>query len=249
MSPQSCDLLLTKIMPALEKTVPRHVYPSAGEDAAELVQDGLAIAAGMLEADEKAGRTSLPTSIAFYTVQRLKSGSRSHSSSTTDVLSLFAQRSGKVSVVSMHGAINQQSDDGDENLCIGDLLTFRGDDPGTKACRSLDWHEFFDSLGARERDVVRDISQGIAFKHTAGKLNISQPRLTQIKQRIGRQIKAYMGGSIQTEILEKPLWEKSVRSTRENDAARHESAATTHVLRFPFQPHIATDLDPEPEAA
>ena len=70
MSPESSQMLLFEILPILAATVPRTVYPAPGEDDAELVQDAVATAAGMLECDEKAGRASIPSSIAYYTGQR-----------------------------------------------------------------------------------------------------------------------------------------------------------------------------------
>jgi hypothetical protein len=209
MSPAASSLLVNVILPVLARTVPRTVHPAPGEDVAELVQDGIAIAANMLQADERAGREPIAISIAYYSIQRLKCGRRSYSSSITDVLSPHAQRVQGLSVVSMQEPVNVGSDEGGEELCFGDLLACRRDDPVTEVCRRLDWHEFLETQDDREKTILHDLAHGNSLQKTAAKLNVSAPRITQLKDRIGRKIKARMGDGILADVSEQPLWRKA----------------------------------------
>jgi len=247
MSPQACEILMTTIVPILTAQVPRSVYPSNGEDAEELVQDAVVTAAQMLEADEKAGRKSFPGSIAYYLIQRLKAGRRSYSSSSTDVLSPHARQRNLLSVVSMDQPTSGGDQDGDEDLCIGDAFACRRDDPATEACRLLDWDSFLDTQGDREKTILSAIIRGDQLKATAHKLGISAPRLTEIKHRIGRDVKRHMGERILQEVREDSAWQKSVRCVHEQSASRHDRAvANQPVLKFPRLKLHRTD---PPEAA
>jgi len=247
MSPTACQVLMQTILPILTAQVPRVVYPANAEDAEELVQDAVATAAQMLEADEKAGRKSFPGSIAYYSIQRLKAGRRSYSSSTTDVLSPHARQRNLFSVVSMDQPTDGGDPDGDEDLCIADTLACRRDDPATEACRRLDWDEFMQTQDQRGKIILNAIARGVALNKTAAKLGISPPRLTQIKDRIGRDVKWHMGERIMQEIREETPWRKSVRCLHEKDACRYERAvANQPVLKFPRLTLHRTD---PPEAA
>ena len=88
MSPRAGEMLLDEIMPIIQGVVPTSVRQVGCEDAEELVQDALAIAAQMLQALEDAGKqVIIAKSIAYYSIQRIKSGRRSYSSGRTDVCS------------------------------------------------------------------------------------------------------------------------------------------------------------------
>jgi hypothetical protein len=64
MSPQAGLILIDEIIPRLRSTVPRCVQPVGSEDAEELLQDSIAVAAQMLHNIERSGREVLPAVIA-----------------------------------------------------------------------------------------------------------------------------------------------------------------------------------------
>ncbi len=223
MSPESSQMLLLEIMPVLAATVPHTVYPAAGEDAGELVQDAVATAANMLECDEKAGRTSIPSSIAYYTIQRMKSGRRSHSSSTTDVLSAYALRQGRFTVLSMEMPVSGNDPDDAAGCCISDTLACRRDDPATAACRLCDWDGFLATQGRRERLLLSAIAKGHSLKRLAQRLHVSPPRVSQIKDRIGRDLRRAMGDRILHEVQEETPWRKDHRARLEERSRNSDS--------------------------
>lgn len=214
MSPYACQVLVEQILPALACTVPRTVYPTDTEDAAELLHEGIAIAANMLEADERAGRTPIPASVVYYSVQRLKSGRRSQTSSTVDVLSPLARRANGFAVVSLDEPVAGCSDADGEDLRLGDLLACRRDDPATEACRRLDWAAFDATQSERERSIMYDLAAGEQQTKTAARLGVSGPRLTQIKAEIGRDVRFRLGDDILAQATGEPQWRQQLRASR-----------------------------------
>ena len=77
MSPRAGELLLDVVRPMLIAVVPQVVKTTGAEDHAELVQDGMVMAAQAIDMLERRGRELMPRSVAYYTIQRLKSGRRS----------------------------------------------------------------------------------------------------------------------------------------------------------------------------
>src|ERR1700722_11842198 len=76
MSPQAGFILHEQVVPRLRSAVPHAVHCVGCEDAEELVQDGTAMAARMLDSAEKAGKQVTPGNVAYYAIQHLKSGRR-----------------------------------------------------------------------------------------------------------------------------------------------------------------------------
>ncbi len=77
MSPRSAWLLQEEIVPRLKSAVPQTVSFIGSEDAEELVQDSIAMAAKLLHNVDKAHKRVTPGNIAYYTIQHMKSGRRS----------------------------------------------------------------------------------------------------------------------------------------------------------------------------
>lgn len=101
MSPSAGKMLIDKIAPRLRHAIPKAVHPFGGEDAEELVQDSIAIAAQMLHSVESAGKDFTPGNIAYFAVLHMKSGRRSQSSSRTDVMAPGTQLDQRCSVQSV----------------------------------------------------------------------------------------------------------------------------------------------------
>ena len=94
MSPAVQELFMAQIAPIPTAAVPRIVVPVGAEDADELVQDALVAACEAVHRLEKRGQQIIPRSVAYYTIQRLKSGRRSTGSGRTDVMSPGCQLDG-----------------------------------------------------------------------------------------------------------------------------------------------------------
>lgn len=220
MSPLASQMLLERILPLLSRTIPHTVMPANGEDSAELIQDGVAIAADMLENDEKAGRQPLPASIAYYSIQRLKTGRRSYSSSTVDVLSPHAQMTQGFTVSSLDASAADVGDDGDDDATLGDLLACRRDDPASEAARSLDWKEFMAGCTDRQQLILTAIATGDSQKSVATALNVSAPRVCQLRDGLAYDIREHFGEMILAEAMEQPVWRHDMNAKAEKAAAR-----------------------------
>ena len=120
MSPAAQELFMSQIAPILMAAVPRVVIPVGAEDADELVQDALVAACEAVHRLEKRGKQIIPKSVAYYTIQRLKSGRRSTGAGRTDVMSPGRQLDGKVSLSSLDEPL--LVNDENENLTLGDVL-------------------------------------------------------------------------------------------------------------------------------
>src|SRR3954470_18797756 len=146
MSPEACEALMGQIVPRLKAAVPRCVRTVGSEDHEELVQDGIAIAARMLHLSEVAGKLAPAASVAYYTIQHLKSGRRSMGNSRADVLATGTQLDLSSSVLSLEEEVGY-----DEELCepivLGEMLASRADDPAMAGARNVDWEQF---LGTRD---------------------------------------------------------------------------------------------------
>ena len=99
MSPQAAWILVNEIVPRLKNAVPRSVNPVGCEDAEELIQDATVTAAKLLISVEQAGKTVTPGNIAFYTIQLMRSGSRSTSSSCLDAMQAGTRLNGRSETV------------------------------------------------------------------------------------------------------------------------------------------------------
>ena len=71
------------------------------EDDEELVQDAMVVAAQMLDAVERNGKTVTAGNITYYTILHMKSGRRSQCRSRADTMAQGTQLDGKSCVLSM----------------------------------------------------------------------------------------------------------------------------------------------------
>ena len=78
-------MLMGQVAPRLRAAI-SVVKPVGTEDAEELVQDGIAMAAHMLHHLEIKGKKVTPGNVAYYCLLHLKSGRRSHSAGRTDIM-------------------------------------------------------------------------------------------------------------------------------------------------------------------
>jgi hypothetical protein len=222
MSPAAGLLLVTEIMPRIQVAVPRSVLTVGAEDHRELVQDTLCSAAQMLDAAERSGKPLYPSSIAYYAIQRTKSGRRSLMAGRTDAMCPGLQLDGEVALGSMDDAVETQ--EGDE-LTLHDLLAGSDEDPAQAAARELDWAALLEDCNERDVAILRTTMNGESLSVLARQFGVSGARITQLKREIGRQIQLRWGPTVLEDVARGPAWAGSINASRERQACRHERAS------------------------
>lgn len=213
MSPRAGEILLAEIMPIIQGVVPASVRQIGCEDVEELVQDCIVIAAQMLQALEDAGKqVIIAKSVAYYSIQRMKCGRRSYGAGRTDVLAPGAQLDRRCVVVSLEQSVNMHGMQDDDDLTLGESLACRMDDPATVAGRHIDWNELENILGDRKRTVIQALHQGHGTGWIAKRLQVSAPRVTQIKREIADVIIERWGDDVLEDVDSEPMWRSSLRA-------------------------------------
>ncbi len=210
MSPSAALMLEKQIYPIIRNTIPRTARPMGSEDHEELVQDATASAAEMIESMEKSGREPLPHSIAYYSIQRTKSGRRSYGDIRSDVMSPGFQMDHENALCSMQDPTCDEDD-----LTVGDTIACKSEDMATKVLRQIDWDAFLDTLDARKRRIVEELMFGYGTGDIARLLAVTAPRIVQLKRDIARSIKEFMGDNILVDAGQESVWERDIRCLRE----------------------------------
>ncbi len=231
MTPRTGRTLLEKIVPIIQGTIPKAVKTTRCEDFSEVIQDCIHEAAKMLDAAEKAGKKVPARSVAYFAIQRAKTGRRSWTSSATDAMSpLFAAGSSEERIVSLDSLVS--ANETSEGFTMHDFISERREDPSAEALRKIDWEDFNATLNRREQLLVRNLAEGRQSNTFAKELGLSPPRITQKKKELGNRIKRFMGDSILEDITAESPWEKDIRCIREK-AAWHYAAVND------FEPEVA----------
>jgi DNA-directed RNA polymerase specialized sigma24 family protein len=210
MSPAAQELSMSQIAPILVATVPRVVIPVGAEDADELVQDALVAACEAVHRLEKRGKQIIPKSVAYYTIQRLKSGRRSTGAGRTDVMSPGCQLDGNAGVSSLEEPVLVNEED-NENFTLGDTLASRGDDPAQVAVRNTDWREFMTMLDGRQQYIVKATAEGESYTGQAAQLKVSPSAITQRCDTIAKRARAFWGDSVLQDVEIMPLWRRQAQ--------------------------------------
>ena len=182
------DILVKEILPILNRTVPRVVNPSDCEDPEELIADTLATAAEMLQSLEKAGRKIPARSVAFYSIQRAKSGRRAYQSGAADPLSPVSRTRNTSAIVPIDAPL---SSEGEGSRTMSDFIGAPTEDPSETALRNIDYLAFLSTLATRERQIFSCIADGWRGLDIAKKFGISNGRIVQIKRELGKKIGFY----------------------------------------------------------
>ncbi len=185
MSPAAALILEMQIYPIIWNTIHRKAKPVGSEDYAELIQDSTATAAAMIEAMEKSGKVPIPNSIAYYSIQRTKSGRRSYGNSRTDVMNPGYQMDNEGSVCSMQSPVGGE----DEDFTVGDMIAARTEDIAAKILRQIDWAAFMQTLDNRKRTIVEELMAGGGTGDIARRLAVTSVRIVQLKREIGEAIR------------------------------------------------------------
>src|SRR5271170_3870277 len=152
MSPQAGWILQEEVVPRLRASIPRNVNQIGSEDAEELIQDSICMAAKLLDNAERANKKVTAGNIAYFTILHMKSGRRSYGSSTADVMGTGTQLNGRSTTYSFDEPV-EGSELGEE-FTVNDVLSIDAEDPGQKAARRIDWDEFLTSLSRKEKAVI-----------------------------------------------------------------------------------------------
>ena len=206
MSPAMQEFFMSQIAPILRAAVPRVVIPVGAEDADELVQDALVSACEAVHRLEKRGKQIIPRSVAYYTIQRLKTGRRSTGAGRTDVMSPGCQLDGTASIASLDESVHVS--EGEEDFTLGDVLAGRRDDPSQVAVRNADWGEFMAMLDAPQRYIVRATADGESYMNQADQLKVSPSAITQRCDTIAKRARRFWGDEVLADVQTLPLWRR-----------------------------------------
>ena len=211
MSPRAGELLLDVIQPMLIAVAPQVVKTVGAEDSDELVQDGMCMAAQAIDMLEKQGKKLMPRSVAYYTLQRLKSGRRSQYAGRMDAMCPGATLDKKVEMADLDAPTQSENS---EMLPMGDMLASDDEDAATLAARDIDWAMLEPLLTDRELKVLQALTEGRGTVEISLKCRVTPSAITQTKRQIGRKISSSWGCSAVREVGRVPMWRAGLRATR-----------------------------------
>jgi hypothetical protein len=223
MSPQTGWILNDEIVPRLCGAIPNSVLCVGAEDPQELVQDGITMAAKMIDRVESQGKLGkvTPSNIAYYTIQHLKSGRRANGSRSVDVLGSNTQLNGSTKLHSLNEVVSV-SEAGDEIFELQDVISQDHEDPSVKACRNLDWQAFMASLNKLEQLLVECLVNGLGIREAAELAHVSYWTMREYREKIAVKLLEFMGVDILKDIAQLPHWKIGLHCERELMACRAE---------------------------
>ncbi|MEI7808373.1 MAG: hypothetical protein WCJ07_07795 [Verrucomicrobiota bacterium] len=221
MSPQAGWILRDEIAPRIAAVVPRSIQAVGAEDHAELVQDGITMAAKMIDRVEAQGKLGKVTAsnIAYYTIQHLKSGRRAGGSSTVDIMATATQLNGSTRLHSLNEVVSE-SECGDEIFELQDVISQDTEDPSTQAARKIDWDLFMAGLSHVEKLVVEFLSAGKTLREAGRKAGLSDSSMQNYRKKIAVKLLEAMGADILKDIMQIPGWRIGLDCERELMACR-----------------------------
>ena len=217
MSPNAGNLLLNEVAPRLHTTV-RHQVPAVGsEDAEELTQDAVALAALLLHQAEANGKSVTAGNLAYYALQSSKSGRRSVGQSNADVLGTATQLNGRSRVKSLHSPV-ALPDVGEEDFL--ELFESEQQDPSCTAARKLDWAAFLATVEDRARAVLLCVAEGGSLRSVAIRWGVSDSTMQGYKRKLAQAVKEFMGTDVLTLVVKQPAWKSNLVAMRERQVGR-----------------------------
>ncbi|MFC1452198.1 hypothetical protein ACFLSJ_02490 [Verrucomicrobiota bacterium] len=214
-------LLVNRIMPLIAGAIAKGAVRATGcEDLEELRAEGCALVAALLESAERRGKEVPPQSVAYYAVEGLKRGRRSGYSGTADVMSPGATLFGRVNLCSIDAPVTALTEDPNQEMTLHDTLACSGETSDMAAARHLDWEMVSHRLDQRRNAVVADVATGYGTGEIAERLDVSAPRVVQIKRDIGATVYELWGPTALTDVIREPAWQQHVRAGREKLACR-----------------------------
>lgn len=221
MSPDTGRLLLQEVAPRIRSAVPYAVRTVGCEDAEEIVQDTLCIAAKLYDNAEKAGKQVTPGNIAYYAIQHAKSGRRAYGQSKTDPLHPSTQLNGRAVMESLEGEVKCE-EGSEEPMLLTEVFSNEQEDPSTKAARNLDWQCFTTSLNERCQAILNVLAEGGQLKEVAKKFNVSSSTINTARNQLKGKLIEFFGADILKDIAHLPQWKHNLLATREMMACKVE---------------------------
>ena len=220
MSPQAGEMLLNQIVPRLNSSLSHHSPQFRIDDAEELLQDAVVIAAQLLDAVERNGKTVTPGNIAWYAGRQIRSGRRSTGHHRNDVMHPAA----RMALVSLDAPI--PAEDGDECLSLGDVLTTDAEDPSETGARNLDWAALISKLDQIGREILRAMAEEIPLREVAEIYGVSRSTVQDRRNRLTRTAREFLGADALAQSQQRPRWRDNVGAERERMACRMERRMT-----------------------
>jgi hypothetical protein len=221
MSPKASWLLQEEICPRLGSAIPKSVICVGSEDHQELVQDGITMAAKMIDRVDKQvklGKVSA-SNIAYYTIQHLKSGRRANGSSYVDIMASQTQLNGSAKLHSFSEVVSV-SDVGDEIYELHDVISNNHEDPAVQAARNLDWSAFLKNLTKLELLLIKCLINGLGLGEAARLAKVHYSTMLNYRDKIAQKLIEYMGADILKDIAVLPTWRIGLDCERELLACR-----------------------------
>ncbi|MEA3186958.1 MAG: hypothetical protein QOD99_788 [Chthoniobacter sp.] len=219
MSPQAGLVLVQEIAPRLKSAIAHCVKPVGAEDAEELLQDGITVAAQMLHNLELRGKVVTPGNVAYYTLLHLKSGRRSNECGRTDVMASATQLDHKSCVLSVETEVGYDPEL-DEPVRLGELLTCSKDDPSMEAGRNLDWEAFIETHDYRYGVIVKSTAEGESMVEAAKECHLNYSTAIGLRNRLARELKQFMGEEAVADSVRVPAWRGNIMADKEKAACR-----------------------------
>lgn len=227
MSPSAGTLLVEQIAPRLRTLVPKSVKPVGAEDAEELVQDAIVIAAQMLHRVEQSGKKVTPGNIAYYALLHMRSGRRSQSANRTDIMAPGTQLDAKSTVLSFEEEVGYDPEL-DEPITLGELLASDHEDPAMAAARTIDWQLFLATHDYRYGVILKGMAEGRTLKDTAAAQREWYPGMWALKNRMAEKLRQYLGDNAIADSAPTPRWKACIAVDRERTACRVDRRRTPH---------------------
>ena len=219
MSPKAGFVLMEEIAPRLRSAIPQYVHKVGAEDDEELLQDGVAMAAHMLDGLERRGKQVTPGNVAYYTILHLKSGRRSYSTGHTDVMGSATQIGHNSMVLSIEEEVGFDDEIGTP-IRLEEMLTDGHDDPSMEAARNMDWEKFLDEHDPRYLCIVHDLGSGGSMLDTARACRMPYHEIRELRDRLVVELQEWMGPDAIADAAAVPGWRGNILVDREKTACR-----------------------------
>ena len=213
-------MLVQEIAPRIRGSLTNSVPQVGADDIGELVQDGIATAGALLDSAEAWGKKVSAGNVSYYATKLVRQGRRSTGQSKTDVMSPGTQIAGRCRVESLDQPIAGEAE-GDDILCLHDVLAAHSADPSQEAAKRLDWEPLVDSLGDTARAVLACLAEGGELTSLVPKLKRFRSALHCDKEKLARLAIEHLGVDILTEVQRLPQWRDNLVANREKMACRY----------------------------
>ena len=222
MSPQAGYMLEEHIAPRI-RAASRRMPQIGADDEEEVYQDGLAIAAKMLDNAEKNGKEVTAGNIAWYVSKQLATGRRSNYAGRVDVLSPAAQLDGHSRLTSLQQqdlAWDADTGEGAETAPLSDLLADTVEDPALAAARNLDWAQFLSGLDGLSRRMLVAFARGESMRDLKAEAGLSDSGMSARKCRLIARMREALGPDCLAEAGRQPNWQADIIAQREKNVCR-----------------------------